>query len=475
MNLVRLGRYWATSALLACVAFPVRANAEDQPSSVTEVGGALDPAHVPAVDPEVTAPADGGDEPTGAIGTPTSPPVKKATSSEDDTETPSKSPIKHEPGRYVQFRADDKSKYRLRIAIQPLFRYTHVSTVKDDGIDMIVRRARFGIDARLPHHTRLKFEIQIKNMHFGLSNMYGSWKPNSHTEIYAGFIKAPGGLERDTYSFDEPFIERSFVAFFTYDHEVGVKVDGDIPGSPIFYALSLTRNAPAAVDGGDPEDMPTYPPGVEVDDIIRAPSKWNTNGRLGVASEKRFEASISWAARFRTESEEPDFGDRLAEPYDSGVTNPRPYTGVMLHGKGDAALSLSHFRVMAEGGVRRDGRQLQIDPTSGARTTLDGHQLAALAYLTFGFTPNGHYGPAYANAPLLDGWEIISRVEGGRIKPVDIGAVRFIAVTSGVHWEVTRQLRLQADFGYQRYNHNAELNNRGAVRLIGQLWATWRI
>jgi hypothetical protein len=474
MTVVRLARS-CSLLILINASLPLRAGAQ-------EAAGPIAPK-TPASAPEPADDADQPppnrpisplpDEPTPAP--PGPPPPVKPTSSSEDVDIPTKERIKHVPGRYVQFRADDKSRYRLRIVVQPMFRYTHVSTLPDDAVDLIIRRARFGIDARLPGHTRLKFELQIKNMHFGLSNMYGTWKPNPHTEIYAGFIKAPGGLERDTYSFDEPFIERSFVAFFTYDHEMGMKVEGDLPNTPIFYALSLTRNAPPAVDGGDPEDMPVYPPGVEVDDITRSPSKWNTNGRVGVASEQLFEASVSWGARFRTEPEEPDFGDRLAEPYDSGVTNPRPYRGVMLRAQADTAFSLPHFRIMTEGGFRRDGQQLQIDQTTGARTLLDGHLTAAVGYLTFGFTPNGHYGPAYANAPLIDGWEIITRVEGGQIKPVDIGVVRFVAVTSGIHWEPTRQLRLQTDFGYQRYNSNAELTNRGATRLIGQVWAAWRI
>ncbi|MCX5743761.1 MAG: hypothetical protein NT062_14810 [Proteobacteria bacterium] len=387
-----------------------------------------------------------------------------------------KTKITHKPGKYVEFRATDGSKYRLRLTVQPMMRFVRVSTLPDLTVNSEIRRARLGFDARLARHVRLKWEIQIKNMHFGLSNLYGTYAPSKSVEIYAGLIKAPGGLERDSYSFNEPFIERSVVAGFTYDHEVGVKVVGKIPETSLFYAGSLTRTAPFGVDGGDPEDKPVYPANVEPDDISLSSSKWNTNFRFGTAPSRHFETSISGGTRFRTDLAEPDFGDRVAEPYDSGFVEARPYYGVGFHVAADAALSEPHFRLMMEGGVRRDGQQLAIDLTTGAATKLDGNLNAEMGYLVFGWTPGGHYGKAEDNAELQDGWELVTSVEGARIKPVDVGQITFVGLTTGIHWEVTPSLRLQADFGYQKYSRTAEGTNVGGPdREYFQLWGTWRI
>lgn len=73
-----------------------------------------------------------------------------------------------------------------------------------------------------------------------------------------------------------------------------------------------------------------------------------------------------------------------------------------------------------------------------------------LGYLTFGWTPNGHYRPAVDNAPLLDGWEIITRLEGARAKPAETPAATFISITTGIHFEITPQLRIQIDAALQK-------------------------
>ncbi|MCE9578503.1 MAG: OprO/OprP family phosphate-selective porin [Deltaproteobacteria bacterium] len=386
-----------------------------------------------------------------------------------------KSKITYKPGRYVQLRSTDGSKLRLRLVVQPMMRFTNVSTLPDVTANMIIRRARLGFDARLPHATRVKFELQIKNMHFGLSNLYGTWKPSKQTEIYAGFIKAPGGLERDTYSFDEPFIERSVLAYFTYDHEMGVKVEQENADATRFWAASVTRTAPPAVDGGDPEDAPVYPPGIDPDDISQSSSKWNLAARAGIAPSRDFEASIHAGSRLRLDDAEPDYGDRVAEPYDSGFVDPRPWYGVNFNVAADVAITRPHLRLMVEGGVRRDGHALAIDLTTGAQTKLDGNLNAEMGYVVFGWTPHGEYGAAVDNAPLHGGWEIITRLEGARVKPADKGAITFVGLTTGVHWEPTPQVRLQADLGLQKYNKNAEDNNTDATREILQLWASWRL
>ena len=107
---------------------------------------------------------------------------------------------------------------------------------------------------------------------------------------------------------------------------------------------------------------------------------------------------------------------------------------------------------------------------------------AEMGYLVLGWTPNGHFAPAADNAWLMDGWELVARLEGARVTPVDkLNPISFVGFTLGSHWEISPQLRVQLDVGLQSYSNNAELTNAPSAldssseRLIVQLWATWRI
>ena len=93
-------------------------------------------------------------------------------------------------------------------------------------------------------------------------------------------------------------------------------------------------------------------------------------------------------------------------------------------------------------------------------------------YLTIGWTPNGHYGPAIDNNPLRSGVEWINRFEVFEGSPgaVSNEAATFISATTGVNWQVWKQLRLQADVAVQKYNNRAVAENAGAVREYVELW-----
>jgi hypothetical protein len=447
----------AALAALTCTAWADEAAPPDVP--------------VPATQPDATQPVEVEPPPaTQPTPTPTPmvpPPVEKKKKKKG-------AQIKHHEGHDLELRATNGMRVRIRASVEPMFRYTTVSTLPDDAVDMIIRRARLGVDWRFGEHERARVEIQLKNMHFGLLNLYGTWRFNKSLALSAGFLKAPGGLERDTYALDQPFIERSIVSSLSIDREVGVRIDGR--AKSILWAASITRNGPPGADGGDPEDMPVYPPGIEVDDITRGPSKWNNAERVQYVPSEAFEAGFTFGARIRPDDAEPDFGERIAEPYDSGVVAPRPWSGYGGHVGADLAMTRRHARILVEGGAQRDGEQLKFDYTMPAPPMhLGGHLNQEEAYVVFGWTPHGHYGAAVDAAPLLDGWELITRVEGARVKPVDISQVLFVGVTVGANFQISPTLRVQADLGYEKFNAAAEYNNSGAVRWIGQLWACWRI
>jgi hypothetical protein len=364
---------------------------------------------------------------------------------------------------------DGDTRMTMRFYVQPMIRYTKNSLLGDAQSDWIVRRARMDTEARLPNSLRLRFAVQAKNMHWGLNSIYGQWDPDSRTQVVFGYMKPPGGLERDSSSFDEPFIERSVVAFLTYDKEVGVRVRRDFANDKAQWAFAASKPATFGTDGGDPEDVPqttNLPPGIEPEDLERGGGRVDFNGRVMVAPRHQFAAGIGGGLRMRDEG---DLGDRMAEPYDAQIFGARFYHGNSAHVSGDVAASTTHVRVMAEAGYRHDGPTLE--PNASGRLT------ATLGYVTVGVTPHGSYGRARDNAPLLKGWEIITRTEAARVvPPIGTGqASTWWSVTSGFHREVSPAFRLQFDVAFEHFDKHAESENTNGNRVIPQFWCTWRL
>jgi hypothetical protein len=391
---------------------------------------------------------------------------------------PPRDTIVHRPGDGVTFIAGDDSRYRLRMAIAPMFRFAHQSNVTDDLALLTIRRARFSFDTKLPYHLRTRFDMQIKNTGLTFRQVYGAWVPSRSFGLYVGLIKPPGGLEIDSGVFDQAFTDRSILSgMFTKEfHEVGAKAEGWVDHTRWFYAAGLTRNAPSIEPVADePEDKAKLPPNAEPEDILNAPSKWNLTGRFGIAPSKHFETSLSVRARLRPEFEEPDYGETFAEPYEDVLVTQRPYYGVSMHVLADAGVSVEHFRLLAGVGYRQDGQQLDVSFTTGAVKKLDGHLSIEAGQITLGYTPFGHYGPARKNAPLLDGWEILGRIEGARIDPVDIAAVLYLGMYAGINWQVHPEVRLQLDYALEMFNDHAENGQAGAKRHVVNLWSVFRI
>lgn len=385
--------------------------------------------------------------------------------------------ITYSENHWLEFHGPGKQKLRFRLYLQPMLRLGHVSVIPDWTTDMIIRRGRVGFDATIQKHNGFRFEISVKNMHFEIHNMFGWWKPKKHVEIQYGFIKPPGGLERDTFSFDQPFIERSVMTFLNYDHEMGVKIEGNFDDKHWRYAAAITRDPPQ-LPGGDPEDSPVIPAGTESEDITRAISKWNAEARFIASPSDGFEASIRSGLRFRTD--EADFGEIAVEPYDTTYLTNRPWHGIWWSTSADVAVVQPHWKAVAEGGFRRDGQQLEFpDGTAASEREVNGDHLHSWnGYFVFGYTPNGHYGPAVAAAPLKDGWELVARIQGARVNPADQAVAWMYMVEGGVHWEVSPHIRLQTDFAIEKFSHHdvTLLNeNLGATRLWIQTWATLRL
>ena len=382
--------------------------------------------------------------------------------------------IHHEPGLGIEM-ISPHARTKLTLAIQPMMRYGYNSLSNiDDTMDMTVRRARVGFDSELRHGAGLHIELQAKNMQLGFADLYGRWALDEHIEVNAGFLGAPGGLERDTNPLDLPFLERSTLASMTHDRELGIELVGHRDGQ--FWALSVTRDAPLGVGGDDPDFTPVLPPGVNLDVLNRSTTRWNQAARIGVAPSDEFATSIGWSLRFRPN--DPDYGDPVFEPNGSIYVDPHPYEGTSVRIGADAARSQDHFRMLVEAAYRRDGTQLQIDPANGAQTDLDGHLWWTAGYLTIGWTPDGRYGRAVDGAPLQYGWELVARFEASKVKPVDAFGATFFNATLGWNWQATPQVRIQAEANFEafgQFDQTLAMDNADAKRFYAQLWAIWRL
>jgi hypothetical protein len=180
---------------------------------------------------------------------------------------------------------------------------------------------------------------------------------------------------------------------------------------------------------------------------------------------------VNAGAKYRPDG---DLGTGVAEPYDTSIIVAHPWQGLMVHADASFALATDHWRVLAEGAYRRDGDPLPM--ISGGPTPV-GNQSGTMGYFTFGYTPDGHYGAASKNAPLKKGWEIITRLEGINLTvPSGDGQnVNWLAATTGVNWQVYKQLRLQTDLGWEQFSVGAAPPNSGRQRIYGQLWMTYRL
>jgi hypothetical protein len=381
--------------------------------------------------------------------------------------------IHHEPGLGIEYVAAH-ARLRLGLAVQPLGRYGHDSIPSPDTMDTTIRRGRVTFDAELTHGTGLRIDVQARDGVVGFADLYGRWALDEHLEIQAGFLGAPGGMERDTNPFDLPFIERSSLASMTHDREVGVKLVGHQGGQ--FWAASVTRDAPAGFGGDDPDIAPVLPPAVDPTTLTRSATKWNQAARIGTAPSDEFAASIGWSVRIRNSA--PDYGDAAYEPNGTVILDGKAYRGTAVRIGADTALSEDNFRILAEAAYRRDGEQLEFDGLTGQESRLPGHVWWAGGYLTAGWTPRGRYGRAVDGAPLQWGWEVVARVETLKVKPVDAFSATLIAETLGLDWVATPHFRLQGEATLQHFgefDQTLMMDNAGATRFYAQLWATWRL
>lgn len=425
----------------------------------------------------------GDDDREGANGEPprSAHDTEHASDAEDEDEGQNEDPDEHrhhghthhEPGLGLEWIAS-RARLRLGLVVQGAAVYGHHWIPSPDTMDLTVQRARVAFDAEVSHGTGFRLELQARQFKLGLADAYGRWALDEHIEIHAGYLHAPGGLERDTNPFDLPFLTRSSLASMTHDREVGVKLLGHQDGQ--FWAVSITRDAPFGIGGDDPELRVALPVGVDPSAVARSATTWNQAARVGTAPSDEFAAGLGWT--FRIRPNQPDYGAPVYEANGSVFLDPRPFRGTSIRLGADAAIAERHFRVLMEAAIRRDGQQLSFDGVSGIESRLPGHELWTGGYLVVGVAPYGGYGRAVEGAPLQWGWEILGRFEAMKVSPADAFSATMVAETLGVNWVATRQIRLQADAMLQShgdFNQTQTMENAGTTRFYAELWATWKL
>jgi hypothetical protein len=244
----------------------------------------------------------------------------------------------------------------------------------------------------------------------------------------------------------------------------------------IFWQAALSKPVLRGLDGAESEDQPPPRMGaIDPDDAIGGAGQLNADGRLEWDPNDDFEVGIAGGARFRGDG---DTGDNAPEPYDTAIAIAHQYTGTMLHGTLDVVVRQPQWRVIAEGGARRDGTTAEINDDMTLPT---GHLVGYTGDITFGFTPNGRYGAAKSFAYLKKGYELLARVNAVRIDQPDNeqagfgGTARYLGGEVGIMTQPSKQLRLQFDTGYQWFGGHDYGTNAGARRVWANAWAVWRM
>ncbi len=378
--------------------------------------------------------------------------------------------ITYKPGTGLTMQAD-KTKLTVFLGIETVMLEGHCigsSCAASDGLTLHVRRARFSVEAKLPNHLRIDFGLQIKNEILVLKNANLAWKSGDLT-VKAGFLKPPGGLERDSSTWLKPFPERSVVANFKQDRIIGLMATRWFADRSFRVQGAAGHPPTGNFDAFEPEDVVKPPKGVEAEDLTKDPGNWDLFLTGTYEPSENFEISLNATAHT---SPDAGRGPNFAEPYETKIVTARFIKGTFLGGGSDVSWHGDHVRASAEIVGFRSGETIPHTDDLGNPLEPTKAERGVAGYFVFGATPNGHYGRALDNSPLRGGWQWLLRGEFLRVTPGEhSGDALFMSGTTGVEWQVNEQLRLQADVAVQKYNGAVIDTNRDVWRIYSEVWA----
>jgi hypothetical protein len=390
---------------------------------------------------------------------------------DDDKGKSGKTSIKYKPRKGITVRAG-KAKLNFFLGAETVMQWGHCAgdaCAASDALSIHVRRARFAMEAKLPHHLSLDFAIQVKNEILVLKNAYMGWKKDGLT-LKAGFFKPPGGLERDSSTWVKPFPERSVVANFKQDRIIGVGASKWLADHTVKLSGAAGHPPVGNFDAFEPEDVVLPPPGIEEEDLTTDPGNWDLFATAAYAPSDNFEIGLNTTAHI---SPDAGKGPNFSEPYETKVLGTRFIKGAFLAAGADVSWHNQHMRASAEVVGFHSGETIPHVDMAGNPIEPVSTTNGIAGYTVLGFTPNGEYGPAIENSPLLHGYQFLLRGEFLRVTPgvTDDTTALFSSITGGVEWQTNANLRLQTDLAVQHYNENVDPSNHNVWRTYAEVWA----
>src|SRR5512138_3449077 len=159
----------ATLVALVCAPFVVHAQPDQEPP----------PTEPTPTEPTPTEPTE-PTTPTTEPAPPTAPdeiPVEQDDGGSKKKKKKNKPDITYDDNHWLVFHGPHKKKLRLRLYLEPMMRFGHVTVIPDWTTDLFIRRGRLGFDATIQKHVGIRFETSIKNNHGEIHNMFAWWKP----------------------------------------------------------------------------------------------------------------------------------------------------------------------------------------------------------------------------------------------------------------------------------------------------------
>ncbi|HWU91507.1 MAG TPA: hypothetical protein VN253_29770, partial [Kofleriaceae bacterium] len=380
--------------------------------------------------------------------------------------------IEYEPRRGITIRSG-KTRVRLFLGVETVLLYGHCSGPMCESSDlatMHVRRARLALEAKLKHHLSIDFALQVKNEILVLKKASFSWK-HDHLTLTAGFLKPPGGIERDASTWIKPFPERSVVANFKQDRVTGLMASRWVADHKVRLQGAAGRPPAGNFDAFEPEDVVLPPASVEPEDLTHDPANWDLFATAAYVPSDSFELGLNATTHIAPDAGK---GPNFAEPYETKIAKPVYFKGAVLAGGADVSWHGANVRASAEIVGFKSGETIPHTDAMGIPLEPTRAKRGVAGYAVLGFTPNGKYGPAIQNSPLLEGYQFLLRGEFLTVSPGGDGqansTARFGSVTGGIEWQAEKQLRLQFDVAVQKYNEAVDPANHNAWRVYTELW-----
>lgn len=431
------------------------------------------PPPAPAPAPAQTQPAPQPPETPTTVEPPITTPAEDDISG-DDEERDTKDPISYHPRRGITIRSG-KTHINVFMGIETVALYGHCSPEgtceATDLLTLHVRRARLAFEAKLRHHLRIDIAFQVKNEIIVLKKADFKWKHDNLT-LTAGFLKPPGGMERDASTWVKPFPERSVVANFKQDRIIGLMASEWTNHHTLRLQAAAGHPPTGNFDAFEPEDAVVPPASVEPEDLATDPGNWDLFATAAYAPSPDFELGVNTTAHTAPDAGQ---GTNYAEPYETKIMQPVFFKGVFWGAGADVAWHNANVRASAELTLFKQGDTIPhtdamgnaLEPTRGKR--------GSAGYAVLGFTPHGKYGPAVENCPLLSGYQFLVRGEYLSVSPGGDGSATstgtFGSVTGGIEWQAYKQLRLQTDLAVQHFNESVDPKNKNVWREYGEVWA----